>query len=156
MLELYQYELSDIWEQELDVNGEYGYALDRYWAVGECKPFVLKVADRYAGFALVNRESKVDQGAHWMDQFFVLKKYRRHGFGTAAAGEVFSAVPGAWEVGQMMSNYVAQAFWRSVIASYTRGNFSEVKLTGGWWEGVVQCFQVQASTSVGETYPSSK
>ena len=30
MLELYQHDLSDIWDQDLDSHGEYGYALDRY------------------------------------------------------------------------------------------------------------------------------
>jgi hypothetical protein len=28
MLELYQHDLSDIWDQEIDAHGEYGYALD--------------------------------------------------------------------------------------------------------------------------------
>ena len=32
MLELYQHDLSGIWDQDLDAHGEYGYALDRYWA----------------------------------------------------------------------------------------------------------------------------
>ena len=31
MLELYQHDLSDIWDQDLDVHGEYGYELDRFW-----------------------------------------------------------------------------------------------------------------------------
>jgi hypothetical protein len=31
MLELHQHELSDVWDQDLDVNGEYGYVLDQYW-----------------------------------------------------------------------------------------------------------------------------
>jgi hypothetical protein len=32
MLELYQYDLSDIWDQDLDAAGEFGYGLDRYWS----------------------------------------------------------------------------------------------------------------------------
>ena len=32
MLELYQHDLSDIWDQDLDLHGEYGYALERYWS----------------------------------------------------------------------------------------------------------------------------
>ncbi|MGF6243738.1 hypothetical protein P3T42_005503 [Paraburkholderia sp. GAS38] len=27
MLELYQHDLSDIWDQDLDVHGEYGYSI---------------------------------------------------------------------------------------------------------------------------------
>jgi hypothetical protein len=32
MLELYQLDLSDLWDQNLDEHGEYGYALDRFFA----------------------------------------------------------------------------------------------------------------------------
>ena len=49
MLELYQHDLSDVWDQDLDSHGEYGYALDAYWADPRCQPFVFVVAGRYAG-----------------------------------------------------------------------------------------------------------
>lgn len=140
MLELYQYELSDIWDQELDAHGEYGYALDRFWDSKSCSAYVAKVGGHYAGFALVDTAVKVGSQGHWMDQFFVLKKYRRSGMGTALARHVFSVLPGAWEVGQMLNNHSARAFWQRVLAEYTDGQFAEHKLAGGWWEGFVQCF----------------
>ena len=43
MLELYQHDLSDIWDQELDLQGEYGYSLERYWKESSCHPFVALV-----------------------------------------------------------------------------------------------------------------
>lgn len=142
MLELYQYELSDIWDQDLDAHGEYGYALDHYWGDERCTPFVARVAGRYAGFALVDDQSKVAAGRRWMDQYFVLKKYRRQGLGAALARHVFDALPGAWEVGQMPANTAAQAFWRRVIAAATQGRYSEQPITEGWWQGIVQCFEL--------------
>ena len=30
MLELYQHDLSDIWDQDVDAHGEFGYELDKY------------------------------------------------------------------------------------------------------------------------------
>jgi hypothetical protein len=57
MLELYQYDLSDIWDQELDAHGEYGYSLDRYWNEPNCLPFVALANGHYAGFALVDEAS---------------------------------------------------------------------------------------------------
>ena len=54
MLELYQHDLSDIWDQDLDCHGEYGYALDRYWDTEGCFPFVAITDGKYAGFALVD------------------------------------------------------------------------------------------------------
>jgi predicted acetyltransferase len=148
MIELYQHDLSDIWDQDLDANGEYGYALDRYWADARCHAFIVLIDDQYAGFALVDAAVKVDKndgnGGHWMDQFFVLKKYRRSGAGKALALAVFAALEGPWEVGQMLNNQAAQAFWRKIIGDYTAGDFVEHKLVGGWWEGYVQCFSADA------------
>jgi predicted acetyltransferase len=69
MLELYQHDLSDIWDQDLDRHGEYGYPLDRYWADPRCVPYVFLVDGRYAGFGLVDGEVKLPGGDHWMDQF---------------------------------------------------------------------------------------
>ena len=132
MLELYQHDLSDIWDQELDAHGEYGYALDRYWQSANCYPFVATVNAHYAGFALVDHAVKIGSAGYWMDQFFILKKYRRTGVGTAVATRVFAALPGQWEVGQMPDNFAAQTFWRSVIAAYTDNNYTEHTISSGW------------------------
>jgi predicted acetyltransferase len=143
MLELYQHDLSDIWDQDLDDRGEYGYALDRYWERQDCHVFVARVAGRYAGFALVDGAVKVRSRGYWMDQFCILKKYRRGGVGAALATYVFNALPGAWEVGEMADNLAAQKFWHAVIAAYTQGQYTEHTLSSGWWQGVVQCFSAQ-------------
>jgi predicted acetyltransferase len=142
MLELYQHDLSDIWDQDLDVHGEFGYALDRYWRDPACVPHVFTVGEAYAGFALVDNAVKLPGGQHWMDQFFVMRKYRRRGVGAAAAAVVFAAHPGRWQVGQMTANLAAQAFWRRTISACTGGRFTEDVLGTGWWQGVVQCFEI--------------
>jgi predicted acetyltransferase len=144
MLELYQHDLSDIWDQELDSHGEYGYSLDRYWKEPSCHPFIALSNGYYAGFALVDGATKVAKSGQWMAQFFVLKKYRRAGIGKALAHHVFSALPGDWEVGQMSDNLTAQRFWRRVIAEYTGSNYAENSLSSGWWQGVIQSFQSRA------------
>ena len=101
MLELYQHDLSDIWNQDLDPHGEYGYDLDRYWQDPRCHPYVFLVGDRYAGFALVDPRVRIPGDDFWIDQFFVMKKYRRGGIGIAAATRIFALHPGRWQVGQM-------------------------------------------------------
>jgi predicted acetyltransferase len=144
MLELYQHDLSDIWNQDLDAHGEYGYALDRYWDTEGFHPFVATVDRRYAGFALVNQEVRIGTHGYWMDQFFVLKKYRHRGVGQFLAESVFAALPGRWEVGQMSENVRAQAFWREVIGKYTDAHFKEHEVRVGRWQGVVQVFESTA------------
>ncbi|HET7862839.1 MAG TPA: GNAT family N-acetyltransferase [Burkholderiaceae bacterium] len=141
MLELYQHDLSDIWDQDLDSHGEYGYALDHYWAAEGCHAFVATMAGRYAGVALVNQAVRVGVEGLWMDQFFVLRKYRRHGVGRLLARSVFESLPGRWEVGQMPQNLAAQAFWRTVIGEYTGGRFKEQEVRSGSWQGVIQVFE---------------
>ena len=147
MLELYQHDLSDIWDQDLDCHGEYGYSLDRYWDEEGCHPFVVLVSGRHAGFALVDQRVRIGTEGHWMDQFFVLKKYRRRGIGQLLAKSVFTALPGRWEVGQMPQNVAAQAFWRGVISEYTKGRFKEHDVRSGSWQGVIQVFESPAATS---------
>ena len=145
MLEQYQHDLSNIWDQDLDCHGEYGYALDRYWDTEGCHPFVATANGRYAGFALVDQSVRIGTEGHWMDQFFVLKKYRHQGIGQLLATSVFSALPGRWEVGQMPDNRAAQAFWRKVIHEYTSGRLKEHEVSAGWWQGVVQVFESTAT-----------
>jgi predicted acetyltransferase len=141
MLELYQHDLSDIWDQDLDSHGEYGYALDRFWDTEGFHPFVATVGGKYAGFALVNQAVRVGTHGYWMDQFFVLKKYRHQGVGMFLAHSVFAALPGRWEVGQMPANLTAQRFWREAIGKYTGGRFRERQVDAGRWQGVIQVFE---------------
>jgi len=144
MLELYQHDLSDIWNQDLDSHGEYGYALDRYWDAEGFYPFVATVDGKYAGFALVNPAVRIGTHGYWMDQFFVLKKYRHQGVGRLLAQSVFAALVGRWEVGQMPENRPAQVFWREVIGRCTGGRFKEHEVLAGGWQGIIQVFESTA------------
>jgi predicted acetyltransferase len=140
MLELYQHDLSDIWDQDLDGRGEFGYSLERFWQDPNCAAYIFRVEQCPAGFALVDQEVKVAGGEFWMDQFFVMKKYRKLGIGSAAARTIFNIYLGQWQVGQMTDNFIAQSFWRSVIGKYTLKHYNEVQVTSGWWQGTVQSF----------------
>lgn len=144
MLELYQYELSDIWAQDADSEAKYGYNLDRHQAGERFHAHVALSDSQYVGFALVAPAAVTRQAGHWMEQFFILKRYRRTGAGLALARHVFTSHPGPWEVGQMPENHLAQAFWRRVVAEVTDGAYVEVQVTEGWWKGVVQQFTVHA------------
>ena len=142
MLELYQYELSDIWDQELDSQGEFGYDTAKHQQAQRFFAYLLLVNEHYAGFALVAPAMVTQQEGYWMEQFFVLKKYRKAGNGLALAKHVFQCHPGAWEVGQMPGNAAARQFWRRVVAIATQDHFSEVEVTQGWWQGTVQRFTI--------------
>ena len=111
LLELYQHDFSEFDGADLDEHGVYGYRyLDNYWTEPERHPLLFRVDGRWAGFALVRAGTP-----HDMAEFFVMRKYRRHGVGTALAREVFARFPGEWQVRQMASNRSATAFWIRAI-----------------------------------------
>jgi predicted acetyltransferase len=145
MLELYQYDLSDIWAQDADAEARYGYKLERFKLDERYHAHVAMEGAQYAGFALVAPAAVTSKEGSWMEQFFVLKRYRRTGIGRALALHSLESHPGPWEVGQMPSNVAAQTFWRKVISERTRGEYVEVQVTEGWWQGQVQQFHVQAA-----------
>jgi len=112
MLELYQYERSDIWPQEADARARYGYDLDRH---GQGQRFHAHVAidgSHCVGFALVVPARVTRTEGCWMEQFFVLKRFRCQGTCFALARHVVHQHPELWEVGQTRANTAAQAFWR--------------------------------------------
>lgn len=145
MLELYQYELSDIWPKEANPEAKYGYDLERHKQGERFHAYVALRGTQYAGLALVAPAIVTRKEGMWMEQFFVLKAYRRVGTGRILAEYVLRCHPGPWEVGQMPENVSAQAFWRRVIGTFTTGAFAEVQVTSGWWQGVVQQFNAPAA-----------
>ena len=140
LLELYQYDLSEVWPQTLNAHGEYGFAVDRYLRNPRLFAYLFLVDGHYAGFGLVDPDVSLPENELWMGQFFVLKRYRRMGVGSLAARHIFDQVRGRWEVGQMPLNHPAQAFWRRTIAEYTQGRFTEHELHDARWDGFIQCF----------------
>ena len=145
MLELYQYELSDIWLQDADSEAKYGYDLQRHKQGERFHAHVALEGLQYVGFALVAPAVVTRKEGSWMEQFFIIKRFRRSGAGYALAQHVLGSHPGAWEVGQVPLNHAAQAFWRIVIAKLTSGAYVEVQVTECWWQGVVQQFHVPAA-----------
>jgi predicted acetyltransferase len=150
MLELYQYELSDIWPQEADPEARYGYNLDLHRQGERFHAHVAMQGSQYAGFALVAPAGVTRREGNWMEQFFILKRFRLCGAGHALARHVLLSHPGAWEVGQMPANLAAQAFWRRVIGQLTLGDYVELQVTEGGWQGFVQQFHVPAAAATGQ------
>jgi predicted acetyltransferase len=145
LLELYQYELSDIWPQDADGEARYGYNLERHRQDERFHAHVAKEGSQYVGFALVAPALVTRTDGKWMEQFFILKRHRRTGTGQALAVHTLQSYPGPWEIGQMPANTAAQAFWRQVIGAHTGGDYVELQVTEGWWQGVVQRFYVRTA-----------
>ena len=135
LLELYAHDFSELTGADVDEGGAYGYdRLDAYWTEPERHPFLIRVDDRIAGFALVRSGLP-----HDMAEFFVMRKYRRSGVGGEAARAVFAMFPGEWQVRQIRENEAAIKFWRAAIpVPYTEDTNDE---------GPVQHFTIADSSS---------
>ncbi len=147
LFELYCYDFSPMTNADVNEDGRYtdAHFLNAWQQNGDQDTwlFLLRVSGRWAGFAWVGRGSFIAPGAHvhWlMEEFFILRKYRRQGHGTWLAHRVFSRFPGTWEVGELEANVPAQQFWRTVIRNYA-GDFEEHRVNNARWQGVVQVFQ---------------
>ena len=149
LLQLYLHDFSEFAAVGTDhgevlADGRFAYDwLDAYWQQDGRFPFTLHADGRLAGFALVNRWSALDRPVEQsVAEFFVLRKYRRAGIGSAAARRLFGDFGGRWEVPVAWYNAPALAFWRRAIPPAADGPVEEVAGDGVRWSGPVLCFRV--------------
>jgi ribosomal-protein-alanine N-acetyltransferase len=134
----YMYDMAEHAGWPFEPNGDLavGDIFDPYWgrprpsrAWPECwqgVPFLARIEGNPAGFALVVRLREAPP-CYDMGEFFVARQYRRHGIGRHMAAALFERFPGEWIVRELLTNRAAQIFWRSIIADYTGGNFTEAQ-----------------------------
>ena len=143
LLQLYSYDWSALLPLDVGDDGRFDdYPLDAYWQDDWRHPFLIRADGKLAGFALVSLRSRLTGAAGVADmaEFFVMRRYRRRGVGLGAASAAFDRFKGRWEVRQRPDNVEATAFWRRVIARYTKGNYQEDVLNDAVWTGPVQRF----------------
>jgi len=133
LVELYIHDLSDVFSGlEVGPDGRFGYRrLPLYWSQPDRRfPFLIRVDGRVAGFVLVQRGSPLNSNPTTLDveEFFVLRQYRRQGVGRDAAELLWKRLPGDWTVRVAEDNRGALPFWRDVIGKYTDGSASESSL----------------------------
>ncbi|MGD6896720.1 GNAT family N-acetyltransferase [Bacillus infantis] len=122
LLQFYIYDFSEFIDAYVEENGRFSeYPLSGYWTEEGHFPYIIKLDERYAGFVLVTEDSQ----SLSINEFFILKKYRREGLGKQVAKDIFGLHKGRWEIFQIEKNKPAQGFWRCVIDEYTNGEFME-------------------------------
>jgi predicted acetyltransferase len=143
LVQLYCYDFADIVGGEVGPEGLFpAPSLDAYWQDAWRHPFVIRVGEHPAGFALVHHKSRItgDRETWDLAEFFVLRQHRRRGVGEQIATTLFDSHPGRWEVRERRQNEPAIRFWRRVIARYTGGRFVETSNDDERWRGPVQSF----------------
>ena len=153
LLQLYLYDFSEIEGLRIDDTGRYQNVSPwTHWRSPHHHAFVVRVDGELAGLVLVKparddalsrsvtaspgRSERGGSGGHIeapsriVDEFFIMRKFRRRGVGREVTRRLFDRLPGRWSLNQTQHNYTAQAFWRTVLAEYTDGRFEEVVIDG--------------------------
>lgn len=134
LLELYAYDLSEIFGLELGADGRFGYEkLPLYWSEPERRfPFLIRCGTQVVGFALVTRGSPVTDEPDDFDvtEFFVVRRHRRSGVGRRAAFLLWDHFGVHWIVRVSEGNHSGRSFWASAISEYTSGALVETTRPG--------------------------
>ena len=142
LIRFYIYDMSEFMEWDCPENGLFGGVddLPEYWGRKPENPhdswtdgwkgipYLVRVDDALAGFALIRWLDQPDQ-EHLYDigEFFILRKYRGKDVGKWVAHTLFAKYQGRWQVRQLSQNKPAQHFWRSVISQYNKGIYQEIR-----------------------------
>jgi predicted acetyltransferase len=145
LMQFYVHDFSEFWWDkpmgELEPDGRFApYPLDPYWRDEDHIPLLFRRGGHLAGFALLNRESHsgrpVDRN---MGEFFVVRKHRRGGVGSAAMAANVARYPGLWEAAVARRNVSALPFWRRVAAQHAE--VEELDLDTEAWNGPILRFR---------------
>ena len=151
MIDYYSYDYSEFDQADILPSGSYEYIdANVYYKERNAFPHVFKVNGKYAGFALIRRLTD-ETGTFWyLEDYFIMKKYRQYGFGRRAATRLFDYLIGEWEVRQDATNTPAQKFWKKVIGEYTNDNYRSIQRKK--WNGPIQRFQSEGPEGDERTY----
>lgn len=132
LLELYAYDFTEFCDFDIGDNGFYGYEyLPLYWIESNRYPYLIYINKKIAGFVLIQKVYPIsDEPTKWdISEFFVMKKYKRKGIGTAAAFKVWETFKGLWQVRVLVNNQIACSFWLETIKTFISSEPTKTELT---------------------------
>lgn len=146
LLQFYLYDYSDTNKKDINKWGTFEYEyLDTYFEDDLNRMlFFIKLNNIIVGFVMINDFSVLDDGkkVKSISEFFVMKKYRRIGIGSATVREIFKKYPGRWEIRVDKNNKVGLKFWRKNIKLFKKENYKEVKVNKNGTDLYVERFVV--------------
>ncbi len=152
MIELFRHDLSEFEDLDLDEHGYFGYPyLDYYWIESDRYPFIVRFDGKLAGFALVNRHTYLPDSQYSVAEFFILRKYRRHGIGRQVAFDVFDRFRGRWEISKLPTNDIALQFWSNVIKSYLPEQYIDTEIEAQGNKRIISCFDNSTNVAISQS-----
>ncbi|MGN0666823.1 MAG: GNAT family N-acetyltransferase [Huintestinicola sp.] len=130
LLEKYLYDFSQWEKTDVSDDGLYHYEwLDYYFTEENRYPYIIKVDNKLAGFALISDypEAPGEETDFCLSEFFILHKYRRNGYGRNAVYQILDRHHGRWQLKCHPHNLASVYFWNSVVDEYTGGRYRLVE-----------------------------
>ena len=126
LFELYLHDMAEWFRFDTTKAGNYAYPTEEIWQQA-IDVHLLYYGDIPVGFGLVGAADQwtSDASVSDMDEFFVVRRYRRSGVGRAFAATLWNEYPGPWLVRVFQRNLPAIPFWRSTIGIYASGHHQE-------------------------------
>ncbi len=126
LFEHYIHDMAEWFDIDTKIDGSYSYDTSAVWRDG-CRAYLAKVDDSIAGFALAGSAARwlSDAGVSDVREFFILRRFRRNGFGRKMATLLWNERPGEWLVRVLESNVSAVRFWQTAISCYSQGLYKE-------------------------------
>jgi predicted acetyltransferase len=126
LFEHYIHDMAEWFEIDTKPDGSYSYDTSQVWENGY-DAYLATAGNSIVGFALVGSaiEWLGDVGAHDVHEFFVIRRFRRSGFGRRMATHLWNERPGEWLVRVLESNVHAVRFWRTTISGHVHGSYAE-------------------------------
>lgn len=146
LYQLYMHDMSDWFEIETGPDGRFADDMEAFWT-DDKSVLIAWVGNQPVGFAVVQSAEKHtgDPTGFDMKEFFILRNYRRSGAGTQFIRHIWKSRPGNWIIRVVANNRPAVPFWRSVVATYTDGEFHEKKTQAYDNEWIYLTFESEAS-----------
>ncbi len=126
LLNQYIQEMAEWFAVPTRADGSYFYDTSSIWEHGH-GAYLARIDDSLAGFALVGSAAEWlgDIGGQDVREFFIIRRFRKSGFGEKMATLLWNERPGEWLVRALAANTPAALFWRAAIATYTHGSYEE-------------------------------
>jgi predicted acetyltransferase len=143
ILQLYEYEFSNLTHLEIDENGLFiNEELEKNIHEKSCICFLLRSQYKWAGLSVVNLKSYLndDDAVRDIAEFFILKLYRKKKLGYSMAKMLFEQFPGKWEIRQLPHATESRNFWLKVLNRYCP-NYTDQWINHHRWNGYIQTFE---------------
>lgn len=91
---------------------------------------IIKYKKNIIGFVFYHHYSHLnnDSNTNDIEEFYILREYRKLGFGRKLIKSVFMELSGRWEVRVRLENKLGLSFWKKTILLCEPIRFSEIKI----------------------------